>query len=149
MNTDTPFRTTDQPATAARWRLRLRVSLYAIAVTQLVFGLVFLIPDQPVADLLGLRPPAPHWANWLLTMMAARFLGYATGMFAAARAPQRHLAWINTMIVVQVIDWVATVAYLAAGVLTLRQVSTAAILPPLFIAGLLWWNPGRDRYRDA
>ena len=136
-----------RPAAAAR--RRLRVSLYAIAVTQLVFGLVFLIPSPTVADLLGLRPPAPHWATWLLTMMAARFLGYAAGMAIAARAPHRHLAWINTMIVVQVIDWVATLTYLAAGVLSVRQVSTAAILPPLFVAALLWWHPARDWYRDA
>jgi hypothetical protein len=64
------------------------LSLRVIAVIQLVFGLVFLLPGPPVADLLGSRPAAPGWANWLLTMMAARFLGYAAGMFVAARAPR-------------------------------------------------------------
>ncbi len=141
--------TTSRPTRAAHRHLGLRLSLRVIAATQLVFGLVFLLPGPPVADLLGLRPAAPAWANWLLTMMAARFLGYAAGMFTAARAPHRHLAWINTMVVVQAIDWIATLTYLAAGSLDLHQVSTAAILPPLFIAALLWWHPGRDRYRDA
>ena len=139
----------DRPIAAAQRNRSLRLSLRVIAATQLVFGLVFLFPGASVADLFGLRPAAPDWAQWLLTMMAARFLGYAAGMFVAARAPDRHLAWINTMVAVQAIDWIATLAYLVAGSLSLRQVSTAAILPPLFIAALLWWNPGRERYRDA
>lgn len=134
---------------AAAARSRLRASLYTIAGTQLVFGLVFLVPNSATAALLGLRPSAPPWANWLLAMMAARFLGYAAGIFTAAGAPRQHLTWINTMIVIQVVDWVATLVYLSTGELSLHQVSTAAILPPLFIAALLWWHPGRDRYRDA
>lgn len=141
--------TTDRLPTASRQRLGLRLSLRVIGVTQLVFGLVFLLPDSPVSGLLGLRPSAPGWADWLLTMMAARFLGYAAGMFAAARAPHRHLAWINTMIAVQAIDWIATLAYLTTGSLSPSQVSTAAVLPPLFIAALLWWHPTRDRQPDA
>jgi hypothetical protein len=139
----------DRPTTAVDRHRPLRFSLRVIAVTQLFFGLVFLLPNSPLAGLLGLRPAAPDWANWLLAMMAARFLGYAVGMFAAARAPRQHLAWINTMIFVQAVDWIATLAYLAVGSLSLHQVSTAAALPPLFILALLWWHPARERYRDA
>lgn len=38
------------------------------------------------------------------------------------------------MVGVQAIDWIATVIYLATGVVTLAQVSTAAFLPLVFIA---------------
>jgi hypothetical protein len=121
----------------------LKVSLIVIGVVQVFFGILFLVAPAPAATLLGLTPPAPVWVNWLLAMMAARFLGYGAGMFVASRAPQRHLAWINTMIGIQLIDWVATLAVLLSGQLTIRQVSTAAVLPVLFIAALLWWHPRR------
>ena len=51
-----------------------------------------------------------------------------------------------TMIVIQAIDWLATIGYLATGHLALQQVPTAAIMPVLFIAGLLWfWPRGASR----
>lgn len=39
------------------------------------------------------------------------------------------------------ITLIATIGYLATGHLDLRQVSTAAFAPVLFIAGLLWFRP--------
>jgi hypothetical protein len=123
----------------------LRVTLITIGVFQLLLGVLFLAAPRPTAELLGLTPAAPAWANWLFAMMAARFLGYAYGMFGAARDPLRHRAWIDTMIVIQAIDWAATLAYLAADDVQLRQVSTAAFMPGLFIAALLWFRPRRAR----
>jgi hypothetical protein len=76
-------------------------------------------------------------------MMAARFLGFAYGMFVAARAPLENTSWITAMIAVQTIDWIATVSFLARGDLTLQQVTTAAFMPVLFVAGLLLWHPRR------
>ncbi|MDJ0344903.1 hypothetical protein QMK19_30370 [Streptomyces sp. H10-C2] len=121
----------------------LRVTLVTVGVFQLALGALFLVAPGASAEVLGLRPAAPAWANWLFAMMAARFLGYAYGMFAAARAPRERVGWIDTMIVVQAIDWTATLAYLAASELTLRQVSTAAFAPVLFIGALLWFHPRR------
>ena len=121
----------------------LRYTLVIVGVFQLVLGAVFLVAPGFAAGLFGLRPAAPPWAAWLFAMMAARFLGYAYGMFLAARDPARHVAWINTMIVIQAVDWIATLAWLAAGELTLRQVSTASFMPILFIAAMLWWHPRR------
>ncbi|WP_326652026.1 MULTISPECIES: hypothetical protein [unclassified Streptomyces] len=121
----------------------LRVTLVTVGLFQLALGALFLLAPVGGAAALGLRPAAPPWANWLLAMMAGRFLGYAYGMFAAARAPRRRVAWIDTMIVIQAIDWTATLAYLAAGDLSLSQVSTAAFAPALFIAALLWFHPRR------
>lgn len=124
----------------------LRVTLITIGVFQLFFGAVFLAAPSTTARLLDLAPAAPPWTNWLLAMMAGRFLGYAWGMFAAARDPLRHRAWIDTMILVQAVDWVATLAYLGSGDLRLGQVTTAAFAPPVFIAALLVFRPRGRRY---
>ena len=124
----------------------LRGTLITIGIFQLVLGTVFLAAPAATAHLLQLRPAAAPWMNWLLAMMAARFLGYACGMFTAARDPAGHRAWITTMIAIQAVDWLATIGYIAAGDLTLRQVTAAAVAPVLFIAALwrtrrLYLNP--------
>lgn len=119
----------------------LRITLVVIGLFQLVLGALFLLAPAATPALMGMNPPAPAWANWLLGMMAARFLGYAYGMFAAARDPQAHRTWIHTMIVIQAIDWIATITYLLSGKLTLAQVSTAAFMPVLFAAALLLLRP--------
>jgi hypothetical protein len=124
----------------------LRGTLIVIGVFQLVLGTVFLAAPTATAHLLHLRPAAAPWVNWLFAMMAVRFLGYAYGMFTAARNPARHRAWITSMIAIQAVDWLATVGYVAAGDLTLRQVTAAAVAPVLFIAALL---RTRRFYRDA
>ena len=49
------------------------------------------------------------------------------------------------MIGVQAINWLATLGFLATGALSLAQVSTAAIAPPLFLAALLVLHPRRHR----
>jgi hypothetical protein len=121
----------------------LRICLVVIGVFQLVLGTLFLLVPGQAADLLGLHPAAPSWVNWLFAMMAARFLGYAYGMFTAARAPRVNVGWINTMIIIQAIDWAATIAYLTAGDVSLRQVTTAAFMPVVFIGALLWFHPRR------
>lgn len=121
----------------------LRITLVTVGVFQLVLGALFLLAPVAGAGALGLRPAAPSWANWLFAMMAGRFLGYAYGMFTAARAPRLRVGWIDTMIVIQAIDWIATLAYLAGGDLSLSQVSTAAFAPALFIGALLWFHPRR------
>ncbi|MEN1891209.1 hypothetical protein ACWDBO_44875 [Streptomyces mirabilis] len=121
----------------------LRATLVTVGIFQLALGVLFLLAPVAGAQALGLRPAAPAWANWLFAMMAGRFLGYAYGMFSAARAPRQRVGWIDTMIVIQAIDWTATLAYLATGDLSLSQVSTAAFAPALFIGALLWFHPRR------
>jgi len=121
----------------------LKLTLYVIGAFQLILGLAFLTAPTAVADQLGFTPAAPGWADWLLAMMAARFLGYAYGMFWCARHARRAEPWIDTMIVIQAIDWIATVAYLHSGDVTLRQVTTASFMPVVFIAALTWFHPRR------
>jgi hypothetical protein len=121
----------------------LRICLYAIGTSQFLLGAGFLLVPRAIEGLFDLGPAAPPWANWLVAMLGARFLGYAAGMFVTASRPDRHLAWINTMIGIQAVDWVATLVFLISGELRLAQIGVAAVLPVLFIAALLWWHPRR------
>lgn len=41
---------------------------------------------------------APTWTHWMFLMFSARALGFAYGMFLAARDPARHIHWIQAMI---------------------------------------------------
>jgi hypothetical protein len=112
-----------------------KAALAVIGVVQLALGVIFLVPGL-FASIIGLET-APEWVDWLLAMFGARALGFAYGMFLAARNPGRHVGWIRAMIGIQAIDWVATLSYLAAGAVTLAQVTTAAFLPVAFIV-ILW-----------
>ncbi|MCB2177663.1 MAG: hypothetical protein KQH57_17785 [Actinomycetales bacterium] len=114
----------------------LRAVVRVVAAFQLVLGAAFLVAPGATASALGLAP-APGWTNWLFAMMAARFLGYGVGMLAVARDPGRHRLWLDTMIGIQVVDWVATAGHLAARDVTFAQVSTAAFLPVVFVAAML------------
>ena len=107
-----------------------------VALVQFVLGAGFLLAPGKMAALFGLAA-APAWTGWLFAMMAARFLGFGYGMWLAARDPAAHVPWINAMIVIQAIDWLATLYYLAAGAVTLAQVTTAAFLPVVFIILIL------------
>jgi hypothetical protein len=122
---------------------RLSVLLRLVGVSQLAFGALFVLAPTRAGDVLGLGAAAPGWASWLLVMLGARFLGFALGMFLAARDPARHVGWIDAMILVQVLDWLATLAFLAGGALPLPNVASAVVLPVVFVAGLVLWHPRR------
>lgn len=62
-------------------------------------------------------------------------------MLLVVRRPFANRSWIQAMILVQALDWLATVANLARGTVTLAQVGTASFLPLLFIAGLALGYP--------
>ncbi len=117
----------------------LKRTLVVIGIVQLVLGVMFLVPGL-FASAVGLEE-APGWVDWLFAMLAARALGFAYGMFLAARNPRRHLAWIRAMIGIQAIDWVATITYLITGAVTFAQVTTAAFLPLVFIVILGRYSP--------
>lgn len=128
----------------SRYPRLLRATLVFIAVVQFVLGAAFLFAPQSTVQILGLSA-TPGWANWLFGQMAARFIAFGIGMLVAARDPLRAAPWIWLMILVQAIDWVVTVKYLAAGAVSLSQVSTAPYLPVLFIALLLVAMPRAKR----
>ncbi len=121
----------------------LQITLVVIGVFQLVLGVLFVAAPAFAASMFDLTPAAPDWANWLFAMMGARFGGFAYGMFVAARDPRRHVGWIDAMIGIQLVDWVATIGALIAGSVTLGQVTTASFMPVVFIAALVWFHPRR------
>lgn len=120
-----------------------------IALVQLILGLGYLFAPAPFHRVLGLEG-LPAWAGWPFGMTGARFLAFAFGMLQVARKPWEHRVWIQAMVGVQLIDWLATMKYLLAGTLTLAQVSTASFLPLVFIALLLIAYPAHpEGYREA
>lgn len=120
----------------------LRVTLVVIAAFQILLGIAFLFAPSPFAASVGLAA-TPGWVPWMFAMFSARALGFAYGSVLAMRDPYRHRSWITAMIGVQGIDWLATMFFLAQGVVTLPQVSTAAFMPVVFIAGLVFTYPRR------
>jgi hypothetical protein len=116
----------------------MRAALITIGIIQILFGATLLVRPATLQTLLHLQPAAPAWVNYILAMSAARIIGYGIGMFVAARAPWRHRVWINTMIAIQAVDFIATAAYLANGVLPLGHVAAGVVLPWLWIAVLGW-----------
>ncbi|MEO6532606.1 MAG: hypothetical protein ABIO06_03415 [Pseudolysinimonas sp.] len=115
--------------------LALRITLGVIAAFQLAFGVLFLVAPQLYPALVGLHP-APAWTSWIFGLFGARAIGYAVGMVLTMRDPLRHRGWIATMIGVQAIDGIVTLALVAMGVLTFAQVSTAGFMPIAFIVAL-------------
>ncbi|MEK7327001.1 MAG: hypothetical protein AAB217_17295 [Chloroflexota bacterium] len=111
-----------------------------IGVVQLVLGAAFALAPARFGAMLGL-PETPTWVYWMFCMFSARALGFAYGMFLAARDPARHIHWIQAMIGVQAIDWLATMYFVLSGVVTLAQVSTASFLPIIFIGMLVVFYP--------
>jgi hypothetical protein len=125
----------------------LAAVLRVIGVVQLFFGALFVLAPERAGEVLGLGGPPPGWVAWLLVMLGARFLGFALGMFLAARDPEGHVGWIDAMVLVQVLDWIGTVVFLARGDIPLPNVASAVLLPVLFVAALLWWHPRRAARR--
>jgi hypothetical protein len=123
----------------------LRTTLAVVAAFQVVLGIAFIAAPSQFAAALDL-PATPPWAAWMFAMFSARALAFAYGSVLAFRDPVRNRSWIIAMIGVQAIDWIATVAFIASGAITVAQASTAAFMPLLFIAGLAW---GLPRKADA
>lgn len=117
----------------------LNFTLRFIGTVQLALGIIFLLFPQQFASFSQLEQ-LPGWGLWMFTQMGARFIGYGIGMFAAATNPRKYLLWIETMIGIQLIDWIGTMVYLMNGSVTLSQVSTAPFLPILFIIVLGYYR---------
>ena len=118
----------------------LKFSLYFVGFVQVVLGLIFLLIPTNYASMMGLQQ-APNWVNWMFTFMSIRMIGFGAGMFIAAKDPIKNKLWIQIMIVMQAMDWLGTVFYLTAGVVTLAQVTSASFLPLIFIALLVYSYP--------
>ena len=127
----------------------LKTTAAVIAISQLGLGLGYLLAQAAFNGLLGLSA-APAWTAWPFAMLGARFLALGFGMLLVVRDPFANRGWIQAMIAVQAIDWLATMTYLLAGTVTLGQVATASFLPVVFIVGLVAGYPREaDRPQTA
>jgi hypothetical protein len=121
-------------------RRLLQITLIVIGIAQIFFGAVFIFAPAKFSGMLDL-PETPQWAYWMFGMFSARAFGFAYGMFLAARDPMKHVHWIQAMIGVQLIDWLATMYFVLDGAVTLAQVTSASYLPLIFIAMLVIFYP--------
>ncbi len=112
--------------------LLTRGTIALVAVVQIVLGILFTFRPGLFPAMLGL-PSAPAWTDWMFAMLGARAFGFAFGMIVALGDLRRHASWLSAMILVQAVDWIATITSVLAGKLTIAQVSTASFLPIAFI----------------
>jgi hypothetical protein len=120
--------------------MKLKVLLRVIGVIQLILGLFYLFIPLRFLAMQGLSTPGADTA-YPLGMLAARFLAYGIGMFFIANAPEKHLFWINNMILIQVVDLAAGIFYTATGVVGLSQSGFPMFNATLFIILLSLWRP--------
>ena len=117
--------------------MKLKILLRIIGVVQLLLGL---LPLRFLA-MMGLSTPQADIA-YPLGMLAARFLGYGLGMLFIAREPEKHLFWINNMILIQALDLAVGVFYTATGIVTIGHSAFPMFNASLFIILLTLWRPG-------
>ena len=121
-------------------KLFLQITLVVVGIAQIFFGVAFTFAPAKFSAMLGLSP-APEWAYWMFSMFGARCFAFAYGMWLAMRNPIKNIHWIQAMIVVQIVDWLGTLYYLANGGITLAQVASASYLPLIFIILLVIFYP--------
>lgn len=120
--------------------MKLKALLIAVGVVQLVLGLAYLFFPHELLRWMGHSIPAND-LNYPLGMLAARFLAYGLGMFVIARAPDRHLFWIQNMVLIQAIDLAVGLFYTFVGTIPLK-LSAFPMFNAILIAVLLWlWRP--------
>lgn len=126
----------------------LKGTVLFIAVFQFILGAGYLFAPHAFHAAIGLKG-LPDWAGWPMAMNGARFLLFGFGMLMVFRNPFANRNWIQAMILVQAIDWVATMYYIFKGVVTFSQVTTAAYLPVIFILLLLATFPRCKETNDS
>jgi hypothetical protein len=114
-----------------------------IALVQLVLGFAYTFAPAAFNAALGLSG-APDWTGWPFGMMGARFIAFGFGMVLVFLNPMGNRSWVQAMIGVQTIDWLATMYYVGTGVVTLNQVASASFLPVLFIIALVVFYPRQN-----
>lgn len=126
---------------------RLKILLAVVALSQLVLGALTLFAPGPFFAWMGLSvPPADN--QYMLGMLAARFLAYGIGFAMLARSAEPDPFWIRNMVLVQAIDFAAGAYYVATGVIGIEVAAFPMFNAALF-GVLLWlWAP-RDASRQV
>jgi len=118
----------------------LRFVLRVVGVVQVVLGLLYLFVPIQFLGFMGSAVTQPDIA-YPLGMLAARFMAYGIGMFYIARAPEKHIFWINNMILVQVVDLAVGVLVTLTGVVALSHSAFPMFNATIFIMLLLVLRP--------
>ncbi|WP_290781203.1 hypothetical protein [Hoeflea sp.] len=119
---------------------QLKTLLFIVAASQLVLGALTLLAPGPFFAWMGLSVP-PVDNQYMLGMLAARFIAYGLGMVALARAENPDPFWIRNMVLIQAIDFGAGLFYIATGVIGL-EVAAFPMLNAAIFGMLLWlWTP--------
>lgn len=121
---------------------RLKTLLYIVAVSQLALGALTLLAPGPFFAWMGLSVP-PIDNNYMLGMLAARFLAYGTGMIWLARQAEPQRFWILNMVFIQAIDFAVGAYYVATGVIG-PEVAAFPMINAAIFGGLLWVWGGRS-----
>lgn len=116
----------------------VRAALIIVGIIQIGTGALYLAAPAAVTAMLGVPPAAPPWLGFVLATAGARFIGYGIGMLAAARSPYQHLLWIDTMIALQAVDFIAVLFYLANKTLPAQHFAPSVALPMLWVVLLGW-----------
>ncbi len=119
---------------------KLQIILIIIGIVQVILGLFYLFAPLQFLAMMGHSVP-PADTAYPLGMLAARFLAYGVGLFVIARAPAKHLFWINNMILIQLIDLAVGVYYTVSGVVGLQHSGFPMFNATLFILLLWLWRP--------
>jgi hypothetical protein len=120
--------------------MKLKVLLRVIGVVQLVLGLLYLFIPTRFLVMQGLSTSGADIA-YPLGMLAARFIAYGGGMLFIAREPEKHLFWINNMILIQALDLAVGIFYTATGIVGLSHSAFPMFNAALFIILLTLWRP--------
>ena len=124
--------------------MRLKILLWIVAVSQLVLGALTLLAPGPFFGWMGLTPP-PADNQYMLGMLAARFIAYGIGMATLARAAVPSLFWIRNMVLIQVIDFAVGAFYIANGTIG-PEVAAFPMFNAAAFAVLLWlWSSSTGR----
>lgn len=128
---------------------RLRILLWIVAVSQLVLGALTLLAPGFFFAWMGLSvPPADN--DYMIGMLAARFIAYGIGMIWLARAATPDPFWIRNMVLVQLIDFSVGLFYVANGTIGVGVAAFPMFNAAVFAALLwLWGRNGEDATKAA
>ena len=121
----------------------LKILSAVIGIVQIILGLGFLFAPTLMLNSMGIDTPAAD-INYVLAMLAARFLVYGAGMFAIMRDPLKYRFWIDGMIAIQIIDLGAGIFYTVSGVIAIGASGLAMFNAGMFILLLMLWRPHRQ-----
>jgi hypothetical protein len=125
--------------------LKLRVLLWVVAISQLLLGALVLFVPGPFFLAMGLSAP-PANNNYMLGMLAARFIAYGLAFVALARAEKPDAGWIRNMALIQVIDFAVGLYYTTTGVIG-PSVTALPMFNAAVFACLLWlWQPRQAKF---